>query len=747
MAFYRKQKAIRDDKSLSYKKEFQRLVDKILDDNKGERLLRNIIGTNPRKVFGPLYIEKTGIHGYGTYMISKIEDKTEWDRRVAENIITKEHEALFDFVTETWRKEYKNVAEHNLDKGFTRLDAYDRRFSNGLPEELPEGFLPRTMMSLGEIKQQFTFKQLDPAFWKMRWRRVQETLYDDDIYINKQESGLSRVKYMPNEKILQAENYSLNLESTFLSFTDNLLDVQYMDPAISYARGIKVLLTDNTLFRKQVTNVERTVKYLDRMVQLNMLKVKNKPYMIPMFGTKVNSDFLAQAIVTATSTTLLALHPAIAGFNVALIIMLSHIKAMSNEIHAWAGHREKVDFTIGDILRADAHYLGYIGSWLTGRVEYNKTHLLMEKFQFKATSYDYKSRAEDLRVGTSKLWDSSTLYVMNRIGEDYGAFVLFSAMIHHKKNPATGRSIYDSYVVKGNEVEWDTSEKNNFGVRGKVERGEDENGVMQYEEIHGLTSQEIATMKDITGRLNGRYREDEKTAIDVYGSAKIVTQFKKYMPVYLLESWSFEKYKDYSLERYVVKGMDNGVAVLGAEKEVFGGSIPLAANALWRAGKAAIFLEKWDKSKITRKEWEKLAELSATAAVMIGYAFATGALGPDDDKKRKWRASKTGQRLNRMMYQDITRMANPLDILNNLVTPFPSLSFLLKFLTAWGEYLNNLIKGTKLRNGKIKGARQAWNLAPILNVRNDIDKYYYNSPKEGQKTFMEFLADMDSRYR
>ena len=750
MEFYRKQKDLKTKAYNQYIEKFYKLERAMLNDTRADRIIRDIVGADPKKVFGMLYKKRLGENGTGFYLLRKGVDP-EYDA------LTKAQKDMIDFVSETWSEEYDKVINHvfyeSNGKKYTRKDAFTKRSIRNIPDKLYPGFLPRVEMTAGEVAMLSKTGIFSKKYLKTVWQNLKVSKYDDDIYIEKDDNGLSRIKYMPvnsaNEDVEM--NHSLNLEIMYKNFMGNLLDIQYMDPAISYARGIKSVLELEKKENPQSVSIKNTVRYLDSMIKLNMQGMRVKPDDITIMGTKFNPDKLINSVVNWTGMAILALHPFIASFNLALVVMFSHMKAVSNQMTSLiTGEPEKIPYGLKDLAKADMLALSYLFDVIRGAAKTNKMELFLEMLQFRADNYDWKGRNSSLIIGNSKVLDKSNFYLLNQWGESFGSFILLASMLNHKKDEVTGKSIYDSYEVVDGVLVWKGGDQTKVnpktgerGLRGRIYRGDDEDGNPMYEDLYGLNSHEISMMKNITRQMNGSYREDERTAIEVYGTSRLIMQFKRYMPVYLWEMYG-SKNKDFSMEKYAKKGVVDDSPMLIPQKQMNQGMMWLTGRTLrmlMDITKISKLLGKAPTDKFTPEEWEKATYAWTTVATMLTYVFIAGLMGTGGDDEDDENRTKLQKRIDRLFLEDITKQGNPMDILRNLTSPVPSASFFFKAFSSWGTFIASAATDDRLENGLIRGQRQALNTIPLWSVNHEFDKYVFNSPKDGAKGIIDFIEN------
>jgi hypothetical protein len=75
--------------------------------------------------------------------------------------------------------------------------------------------------------------------------------------------------------------------------------------------------------------------------------------------------------------------------------------------------------------------------------------------------------------------------------------------------------------------------------------------------IKGITSKEATKLKRVYERLQGGYRSEEKTIMEMTLLGEIFLQFRKYLPSLLKNMFGSVK-NDYSLGRYVTKEVIDG---------------------------------------------------------------------------------------------------------------------------------------------------------------------------------------------
>lgn len=748
-SFFRKRKYAKEKEYDQIQQEFDDLMWKVVKqkfpstESKAGRRWKEITGYDREKLYQNMYVEKTLPTGKGKYLVTEA-DTQQW------NNLSEEEKAVVRFVRKTWGELYDGAVGKDLNppgykKPTKKRDIYKR---SDLPEKWEDHMMFRVPISQDEVieRNKGILRALGRKdYWKFVHAQTMEQWYDADTYYDQNAPYITRLKYIGSPEIIESELYSTDLEKMFKGSVDNLLTIKHMDPVISYALSLRTILEAQAQFPDIVQmskrETEQIAGWLESFAVQNIMgqrkrsQLTSKPIMIN--GKRVNTDRFLLGIKNTISFVSLGLKPFTAGMNTALIIMVNTKKAISGSIAKRVGiNPDDIDFTINDLRKAHALWAKLMYDMSIGNENNNKLWLLIKQTRFLSDNYDFKMSPNNLTFGKSKLADSSLFYYFHRIGENYGLMTTFAAMMVHMKNQKNGKSMYDSYVVKNGQLEW------NEGLRGKLFRGQGR----PQEDIYGLTENEISMMKDVTRRMHGNYRQEEKIAIEINAWGQLLMQFKKYMPAYLINLGT-GRYQNVSLGRMKVTGQEDGVDIYRLIPETYKGGFRLMGNAMaFVLMKAHVNTFQKDGNKVkdwTPGETQKVIEMISTAAIMFAF-YLFWAMGVDDDDKEKYRF----KRLRRLFLEDLSQQAHPNDFLRNLTSPIVSANKLYDLFTAIPDYMwNGVIMGDRTNAGRLPGQQTIIKNIPIINIGYELDKYFYdNAPTESQG-FLGYIGADGGRNR
>lgn len=150
-------------------------------------------------------------------------------------------------------------------------------------------------------------------------------------------------------------------------------------------------------------------------------------------------------------------------------------------------------------------------------------------------------------------------------------FVAQLKSMKYTKEDGTISNMWDGYTIdkdanSNNEaigtVKWIGGKR---GVR-KITNIADE---PQYEDLMGLSTEEINSIKFLYEKMHGGYRIDERVSAEYYIMGEFILQLKKYMPSILKNIWASRGLR--STQGYFQEVEENGVKVLKWTPEVIEG--------------------------------------------------------------------------------------------------------------------------------------------------------------------------------
>ena len=234
------------------------------------------------------------------------------------------------------------------------------------------------------------------------------------------------------------------------------------------------------------------------------------------------------------------------------------------------------NFGIGDLAYGFKEAIAMqVQSASAGALRKNKAYLLMEKFGYLPDSYDWFTAPNQLLTARNKLFTSKTMMMFHSVPEEVVATAVFIAQLRAMKYTVNGvtKSMWEGYgepkkrvLSDGTEyyeVEW------NGDVRGKRNISNIADAP-EYEDITGLTIEEINAIKFLYEKMHGGYRADERIAAEYYVAGELIFQLKKYMPSILKNIWASKGIRD-TQGRFTTEIDANGVEVLKWTPDVIEG--------------------------------------------------------------------------------------------------------------------------------------------------------------------------------
>jgi hypothetical protein len=208
-----------------------------------------------------------------------------------------------------------------------------------------------------------------------------------------------------------------------------------------------------------------------------------------------------------------------------------------------AGHKfhgidgSSIDMTFKDFASAHKVAMGMIKDSMQGKIESNKAYILLKKFGYLPSNWDWGSNPSDLMTLSNKAVNESTMYMFYSLPEETLAAMTMIAQLKSMKISAgsmKGTSLWDMYekVEKVNsngdkfiDYSWKIDPKTgNPFVRGMIKNDNDS------QELTELDGKEISRLFFVYEKMHGGYRSEERTKLDYYVFGQIFLQFKRYLP-------------------------------------------------------------------------------------------------------------------------------------------------------------------------------------------------------------------------
>jgi hypothetical protein len=415
---------------------------------------------------------------------------------------------------------------------------------------------------------------------------------------------------------------------------------------------------------------------------------------------------------------------------------------------------KEIDYTTSDLVKAEVMYGELQKDMIAGTIENNKLYQILKQFNYMPDAYDYAIRKGDKIASKNALIDPSTPMFLNTLVEDFGSITILGAVLNHMKfetNDGKKVSAYDAYELIDAEGPGGKKYKKLQFRKDIKTRGVVTNQITgEKKEIRELTSQEMTTLKRISQRIHGAYRQDERSNAELYAVGQMFLQFKKYLPT-LLRNAIGSAYKDRAQGYYrTVLGEDGKPQLIEVEDPVTGekrmetklewyarlneGRFIVMTN--WLLASLGMYNENSRIAKLMEKigvkavgynknyKWENLTDEQKKAFMqgitsIVAFAIswvAFGLLFDDDDKdKMTYRKAKRFQ-------EDMLEGVQPNDLLRMLKSPVPSLNRAYNLSSASTIFIADLLTGERQKDGKLHGQSMVQKSLPIFSSIYNIDK-------------------------
>jgi hypothetical protein len=622
-----------------------------------------------------------------------------------------------------WIEVMQGIAFEN-DKG-KAIPMWKAMKRKNITAELPKDFMPRDWATPAEIadkRKEGLWSQLkigvEQAFDAKKSKFLDQYVkYNNartsDYYKNTMGIKVLPLKYMGNPEIIADMDHSLDAERLYKQFMENLISKKHLDPLVSIAHGLKAHLEQ----KSRVDNKEfkNTIKFIEDQLVGNVFKARKttnwtSKTITTTGGNVITIDNIIDALRVGTTWSSMILKPVMGTKNAILNIMLATKEGLKGSLGTLSGEDpQAIDFTLKDLARANRAYSGYTKDFAMGNLENNKLYNMAKKLQYLTNNYDWNVTRKDMIFGDSKLLDSSHLYFFHTWGEDYGNYVVMAAQLMHLKNPATGKSLWDSYNDKGDFV---------GPARGVVK---DATG--KYQNLEGLRNEEIIKLKRVSQRMFGGYRQEERAAIELYALGRLVMQFKKYMPVLIFNQFN-SPHDDATLGYFEAQDYakkDGETVYEWKDKVNHGQSVVMAKfirDGLYYMAGRRLERKMYTWNELSVEERQSIRNFLATGIILGGWLAAYFGAVDDEDRDHPMIVL-----LMRLFGEDLLQGYNPQDWLRTGTNPVAGFTKLYNTVNAVFQFMMSAATGDRLQDGRYKGSLQLMKTFPVFSGRYNLSKY------------------------
>jgi hypothetical protein len=448
------------------------------------------------------------------------------------------------------------------------LDVTSVKDENGqLIQRIP--FTPNTSMLPYEYEQRYEWdkdEKGNPIKSKSALIRLKNTFlkhlsgfFDrQDNYKGASDIRMVELKYLGSESENIA-NYSMDLGAQFGKFMENIESKRHMDTVLAIAEAISTH-SENTLkdrgynenqiniadwLRKQarwqikgerpdddpVRNNRAFAKTLFRIpiAAYNEKTGKYKEYIFTLHT-------IIRGMTTFASYVFMSINPKGSLLNAAQAVFTSLKTGLSMQSASkFLGMKKQfIDLTVGDYIKGLKMWSTMQESAINGDPESAKLYLLAKEMSYLPNDYSYFDIQDSFGLNPNSWKNPSGLMVMHTAVEEANALAILYAQLKSLKigpiDKVTGEqsSAWDMYQVDSTEkVGAQTIHK--LVWKDDFNRGNSyQNGA--YRPTYGLTAQEVIKLKRVYERIQGNYRHEERSIVEMYVLGQFFMQFKRYLP-------------------------------------------------------------------------------------------------------------------------------------------------------------------------------------------------------------------------
>lgn len=442
----------------------------------------------------------------------------------------------------------------------TIMDLYNKELEGNRQFKYYPGWFPKVPKEQSEMifeagEGNYMRGLIDKKFLNQIWVNAKSYYLENNYYGRNHAAMVLPLKHLGSYGIDNSMNYTYNPELQFDQFTNSIEYKKYMDPVYALGEGVRAYLDYQTIGGQPIydnaSGVFEAKLISDVLGRTIRPKLTRKP--IRFFGNTdgdktLRPDALLIMMKNWTSATLMWLKPFTGGGNGINAMLLQHkdsIRGSIGSLKIFGIDGDAIDTTLADSVFADkVYFTEFIPHSIMGKMDQDKTWLLAKKLRYLPDNFDYKSANKYLLSLRNRAVSESTMYAFHRIPEEFVTIVTMISQLKHLKHPtlkdANGKplSLWECYSVEKDENgNYDAIWKG--GTRGKLRVGKGE--MERYEDITELTPQEISKLKKTYERMQGGYRKEEASAIEVYVLGKLFMQLKKYYPRLLLNAFGSKR--------------------------------------------------------------------------------------------------------------------------------------------------------------------------------------------------------------
>lgn len=481
---------------------------------------------------------------YSKFMVTEIVDGIERERLAIKpeemiNFTEAEKEFLV-FLNETYKDLFKNYYETEINSKHTHLSLYNIKTLNAADKfEYYDGWFPKIPMETIE-REKMLLSQGNYVGKKIQYNLkniftfAMEDLFENE---NMKDSLAIPIKYLDKQNIVAEKFYSMNLVAGFNAFVGHTMYKQQMDPIFGLSRALSI-------FYKTRTRVDKEGEEIQDPLNNSAKFIKDQADILIRHVRRNYLDELTKHQITIGNQKVSiskGLHKASIGFSKGIMAFRT-LQPVGNMIQGrllqnkeawseWAAFK-LLGGSIGDnktlSLKAENLAWNAWGAAAMGKENENKLWMIASKMDM-IPSFEFQYKKKHIRLQNQNLEgvDSQTPMVAYQMGEETLALAILATQLMSMK--VGDKSVYDLYEIENGELVW------KGGIRGYRSIGKNE--YERLEPITELTQEEKAKMRKLHSKIQGNYRKDEQTALDLYTEAKMFFMMKRFILQLVINSF------------------------------------------------------------------------------------------------------------------------------------------------------------------------------------------------------------------
>ena len=687
------------------------LLQKLIADKGLKAASRLIGGVDREKLFGNLFIsdeahKKRLMHSGDKEFnnLSKAEQNyLTFINNSMSGVFEKEHAKMIDPYNETPLA--NRIVTYRDWHGrtnipVTNLDLHNKLYGPSSKEASPDsfkyykGFFPRYAPQIDDVARLhggfFT-----KAVVKYLWSRYTTNYFENEFDKWSNNDEAIPMKFLGSQEIEQNDNYTLNIELAYKSFMKHHIYKAQMDEVYAMAQAMRIYL-DAQKEKMLLSNagntppehIERLIGWFEDSINLHILGRKSQDLTLSSRSSgkivdnryhKLNWAKVLRSLKSFFAGPTMWLKPLTGLPNFVFASLISIKEGIKTSLGISTSNAK---FGLLDLASGfeEARKLLLWDARSNEAFRHNKTYLLMEKFGYLPDNHDWYTSNNEMLTSRNQLFTSKSMMLFHSLPEEMIATAIFVAQMKamtFTNSEGKKMSMWDAYQDKkikledGTEVtsiEWTGGKRGVRNVSNLADKPE-------YEEVHGMTVEEINAVKFLYEKIHGGYRRDERVAAEYYVMGELFLQMKKYMPAILKNVWASKGIRQ--TQGNLIEEIDeNGNKVLKWKPQIIEGRYKILFGLLFnflsiktktdgsKGNKIANLLglqfdstASWDKLSDAQKEDMKDFALTTSMyfLLLLGY-MKLWDRGDDDTMKN----------IYKRIADDFAGNVNPMEILKNI---------------------------------------------------------------------------------